>query len=348
MADASASKRRVPAARAGDLDLEGPVATDRRARPAPRSRPGSGDRPGARPRWRGRRGAGVRRVAGGRCRRHRGDRRRWASPGPTGSPGAASARRGSRRASAAARQARRWASATGGRRAAGGDDHGREQDRKDDAPRISSRRRSYRDRGRGPQPRPSGHRRTGRAADRRACRVLGSAEDDQPCMRRRSRRREECPRWSPRPSAISRCSSTARPPRRRRAPGWRSAAPPRAPSSAGFRPAREADVDRAVAAARAAFEDGRWSRRYLPERVAILGPAGGPHRGARRRAGAPRDGPDRARPTSCGATPTSRSRSTTCASSRAPSATSRGRRPTSTRGATPASSGASRWASSGR
>jgi betaine-aldehyde dehydrogenase len=32
----------------------------------------------------------------------------------------------------------------------------------------------------------------------------------------------------------------------------------------------EADVQRAVAAARAAFEDGRWSRRYLPERVAIL------------------------------------------------------------------------------
>ena len=32
----------------------------------------------------------------------------------------------------------------------------------------------------------------------------------------------------------------------------------------------EADVDRTVAAARAAFEDGRWSRRYLPERVAIL------------------------------------------------------------------------------
>jgi len=32
----------------------------------------------------------------------------------------------------------------------------------------------------------------------------------------------------------------------------------------------EADVNRAVAAARAAFEDGRWSRRYLPERVAIL------------------------------------------------------------------------------
>lgn len=31
-----------------------------------------------------------------------------------------------------------------------------------------------------------------------------------------------------------------------------------------------ADADRAVAAARAAFEDGRWSRRYLPERVAIL------------------------------------------------------------------------------
>jgi betaine-aldehyde dehydrogenase len=32
----------------------------------------------------------------------------------------------------------------------------------------------------------------------------------------------------------------------------------------------EADLDRAVAAARAAFEDGRWSRRYLPERAAIL------------------------------------------------------------------------------
>jgi betaine-aldehyde dehydrogenase len=30
------------------------------------------------------------------------------------------------------------------------------------------------------------------------------------------------------------------------------------------------DVDRAVAAARAAFRDGRWSRRYLPERAAIL------------------------------------------------------------------------------
>ena len=33
----------------------------------------------------------------------------------------------------------------------------------------------------------------------------------------------------------------------------------------------EADVDRAVRAARIAFEDGRWSRRYLPERVAVLG-----------------------------------------------------------------------------
>ena len=33
----------------------------------------------------------------------------------------------------------------------------------------------------------------------------------------------------------------------------------------------ELDVDRAVAAARAAFRDGRWSRRYLPERAAILG-----------------------------------------------------------------------------
>jgi betaine-aldehyde dehydrogenase len=32
----------------------------------------------------------------------------------------------------------------------------------------------------------------------------------------------------------------------------------------------ETDVDRAVAAARAAFRDGRWSRRYLPERAAIL------------------------------------------------------------------------------
>ena len=32
----------------------------------------------------------------------------------------------------------------------------------------------------------------------------------------------------------------------------------------------EPDLDRAVAAARAAFRDGRWSRRYLPERAAIL------------------------------------------------------------------------------
>ena len=32
----------------------------------------------------------------------------------------------------------------------------------------------------------------------------------------------------------------------------------------------EADLDRAVSAARVAFEDGCWSRRYLPERVAIL------------------------------------------------------------------------------
>lgn len=31
------------------------------------------------------------------------------------------------------------------------------------------------------------------------------------------------------------------------------------------------DLDRAVAAARTAFRDGRWSRRYLPERAAILG-----------------------------------------------------------------------------
>ncbi|MEO5885159.1 MAG: aminobutyraldehyde dehydrogenase [Candidatus Limnocylindrales bacterium] len=32
----------------------------------------------------------------------------------------------------------------------------------------------------------------------------------------------------------------------------------------------EADVDRAVAAARAAFEDGRWSRMALPERVTVM------------------------------------------------------------------------------
>jgi len=32
----------------------------------------------------------------------------------------------------------------------------------------------------------------------------------------------------------------------------------------------ELDADRAVGAARAAFRDGRWSRRYLPERAAIL------------------------------------------------------------------------------
>ncbi|MGZ6341360.1 MAG: aldehyde dehydrogenase family protein, partial [Candidatus Limnocylindrales bacterium] len=32
----------------------------------------------------------------------------------------------------------------------------------------------------------------------------------------------------------------------------------------------EADVDRAVAAARAAFKDGRWRGMWIPERVAIL------------------------------------------------------------------------------
>ena len=32
----------------------------------------------------------------------------------------------------------------------------------------------------------------------------------------------------------------------------------------------EADVDRAVAAARAAFRDGRWHGKWIPERVAIL------------------------------------------------------------------------------
>ena len=32
----------------------------------------------------------------------------------------------------------------------------------------------------------------------------------------------------------------------------------------------EADVDRAVAAARASFTDGRWHRKLMPERVAVL------------------------------------------------------------------------------
>ncbi len=77
-------------------------------------------------------------------------------------------------------------------------------------------------------------------------------------------------RWSPRPSATSRCSSTAAP---RRPPGRLDRGPqPGHAGPVGRVPAgTEADVDRAVRAARIAFEDGRWSRRYLPERVAVLG-----------------------------------------------------------------------------
>lgn len=53
--------------------------------------------------------------------------------------------------------------------------------------------------------------------------------------------------------------------------GWLDVRSPATRAIVGRVPAgTEADVDRAVAAARAAFEDGRWSRRYLPERVAIL------------------------------------------------------------------------------
>ncbi len=53
--------------------------------------------------------------------------------------------------------------------------------------------------------------------------------------------------------------------------GWLEVRSPATGSVAGRVPAgTPEDVDRAVAAARAAFDDGRWSRRYLPERVAIL------------------------------------------------------------------------------
>ncbi len=53
--------------------------------------------------------------------------------------------------------------------------------------------------------------------------------------------------------------------------GWLEVRSPASGSLVGRVPAGSAaDVDRAVAAARAAFRDGRWSRRYLPERVAIL------------------------------------------------------------------------------
>lgn len=53
--------------------------------------------------------------------------------------------------------------------------------------------------------------------------------------------------------------------------GWLEVRSPASRALVGRVPAgTAADVDRAVAAARASFEDGRWSRRYLPERVAIL------------------------------------------------------------------------------
>ncbi len=53
--------------------------------------------------------------------------------------------------------------------------------------------------------------------------------------------------------------------------GWLEVHSPATGELVGRVPAgTAADVDRAVAAARAAFSDGRWSRRYLPERVAIL------------------------------------------------------------------------------
>ncbi len=53
--------------------------------------------------------------------------------------------------------------------------------------------------------------------------------------------------------------------------GWLEVRNPATGALVGRVPAgMESDVDRAVAAARAAFRDGRWSRRYLPERAAIL------------------------------------------------------------------------------
>ena len=53
--------------------------------------------------------------------------------------------------------------------------------------------------------------------------------------------------------------------------GWLEVHSPATGEPVGRVPAgTAADVDRAVAAARAAFSDGRWSRRYLRERVAIL------------------------------------------------------------------------------
>lgn len=53
--------------------------------------------------------------------------------------------------------------------------------------------------------------------------------------------------------------------------GWLEVHSPATGELVGRVPAgTAADVDRAVAAARAAFADGRWSRRYLPERVAVL------------------------------------------------------------------------------
>ncbi len=96
----------------------------------------------------------------------------------------------------------------------------------------------------------------------------------------------------PRLPDVHRRRARSRPPAGR---GWRYTA--RRPGAlVGRVPAgTEADVDRAVAAARAAFRDGRWSRRYLPGASGDPGAACRPDRGARRRARAPRDAPDRLR-----------------------------------------------------
>ena len=70
----------------------------------------------------------------------------------------------------------------------------------------------------------------------------------------------------------------------------------------------EADVDRAVAAARTSFTDGRWHRKLMPERVAILNRLADlidEHADELARLETPRQG----RPTSSGATTTCRSRS---------------------------------------
>ncbi len=78
--------------------------------------------------------------------------------------------------------------------------------------------------------------------------------------------------------------------------GWLEVHSPATGELVGRVPAgTEADVDRAVAAARAAFRDGRWHRMGLADRVAVMNRLADLCDEQRRRARPDRDAPDRDR-----------------------------------------------------